>query len=84
LFASQVAIENGLTPLSIPEHVGSAREKKLIRDEKVDLVPDKTHAALTGQLEFVDFGEHLLGLAGLRRKAREVEVGSRGCASLVA
>jgi hypothetical protein len=46
--------------------------KKLIRDGRVDLVPDEAHAGLTGQLEFVDLGEHLLGLAGLRRKSPEV------------
>ncbi len=62
-------IQQGMKALSDPHAVTLAREslKKLIVGEQIVLTPDANHSSVSGEVQFVSLGEHLLQLAGMRR-----------------
>ena len=67
-------IQAGVFPLAEPQVVAAAREavRRLLVGGKIVLSPDPAHTALTGVVRFVDLGHHLLELAGMRRKIRDL------------
>jgi site-specific DNA recombinase len=67
-------VEAGLKVLAEPKNVSAAREmvRKLLVDGKIVLTPNEARTAIAGRVLFKSLGDHVLELAGLRRK-----VGSR-------
>jgi site-specific DNA recombinase len=67
-------IEQGAKALSEPRAVSVAREavRRLLVDGVIVLKPNAQHTALEGSLRFVDLGEHILGLAGVKRHVKHL------------
>jgi DNA invertase Pin-like site-specific DNA recombinase len=65
----------GAKALADPRSVGAAREalRQLLADGTVVLTPNATHTALVGAVRFTDLGDHILGLAGFKRRCKAVE-----------
>ena len=55
--------------MSDPDVIKSARDalRELIVGAQIVLTPDAAHETVVGKVQFVDLGEHVLQLAGLRR-----------------
>jgi site-specific DNA recombinase len=65
-------VRQGLRVLSDPKSVHDAREatRRLLREGQIVLAPNADHTAVTGPVQLVDLGEHLLELAGWQRRQR--------------
>ena len=63
-------VEAGLRVLADPKNVSAAREmvRKLLVDGKIVLTPNEARTAIAGRVHFKSLGDHVLELAGLRRK----------------
>jgi hypothetical protein len=63
-------VEGGLKVLADAKNVSAAREfvRKLLVDGKIVLVPNDARTAIAGRVLFKSLGDHVLELAGLRRK----------------
>jgi hypothetical protein len=63
-------VEAGLKVLAEPKNVSAAREmvRRLLVDGKIVLTPNEAHTAIAGRVHFRSLGDHVLELAGLRRK----------------
>jgi site-specific DNA recombinase len=67
-------IEDGAKALTDPRAVSTAREalRQLLVDGSLVLTPNAKHTALVGAVRFVDLGEHILGLAGVKRRVKHL------------
>jgi len=67
-------IEKGAKALTDPRAVSAAREaiRKLLPDGTIVLSPNAAHTSLVGAVRFVDLGDHILGLAGVKRRVKHL------------
>jgi site-specific DNA recombinase len=68
-------IENGAKALTDRSAVSAAREalRQLLVDGSLVLTPNARHTALVGAVRFADLGEHILGLAGVKRRVKHLD-----------
>lgn len=68
-------IEKGAKALSDPREVSAAREavRRLLADGSIVLAPNAAHTSLVGAVRFVDLGDHILGLAGAKRRVKHLD-----------
>jgi hypothetical protein len=67
-------IQTGAKALADPRSVSAAREvlRSLLVEGRIVMTPDSAHTALTGEVRFVDLGDHVLEQAGTRRRLRHL------------
>jgi len=72
-------VERGLKVLAEPKNVSAAREfvRRLLVDGKIVLTPNEARTVISGRVNFKSLGDHVLELAGLRRKVGSKPRGAR-------
>ena len=67
-----VVWEGGESAVGSPRGIGCEAVRRLLVGGTIVLKPNAAHTSLEGAVRFVDLGDHVLGLAGVRRRVKHL------------